>query len=246
MAQVALVTGANRGIGLAIAKILIDQGIITFVASRKIEAAKNAIEQEFLNNNLAKPIQLDVTVDEDITKAVEEINNCYGRLDLLVNNSGITHSTNENTTPRSNFTEVLDVNVIGAVAMIDAFTLLLGKSQRKKGGLILNVSSIFGSINFCTNGTAQPSTMIFPYMCSKAALNMMTAAYSQYLKDKNIRILSVCPGRTASSDFNKKKGARSCEESATILLGLLDEDKDYPTGTFWGTPSDQGLIPYEW
>ncbi|KAH8555746.1 hypothetical protein BGW37DRAFT_419837 [Umbelopsis sp. PMI_123] len=235
MSQIAFVTGANRGIGLELAKILVERGYTTFVAARSIMSAEKSIAEQFSNKSLALPIQLDVTNDEEIQKVVEKVEKTFGKLDILVNNAGVPFPAGENPTFRSVFNEVYNINVSSVAVLSEAFVPLLGKSSRKQGGLILNISSSRGSLDFAFRPDSMPPR-VNAYNCSKAGLNMLTILQGRLLKEQNIKTLSVCPGFTATG-FNKHTGARSAAESADLCLQLVDDDKSFETGSFWVTPS---------
>ncbi|GAB5585809.1 Carbonyl reductase [NADPH] 3 [Umbelopsis nana] len=244
MTQIALVTGSNRGIGLEISRILIQKGYTTYMTGRNIQSVQRAIEEHFPGNELARALRLEVTDDDSIFRAAKAVEQEYGKLDLLVNNAGIAFDSSPNATVREQFSLVYNVNVASIEVINSTFAPLLSKSNRKTGGLILNISSTRGSLAYTANPESPP-VVAYAYNCSKAALNMLTILHSQMYEGQNIKVLAVCPGYTATG-LTKFQGTRSAAESASLCLELIDDNKDYKSGSFWGTPSDKGLSPNQW
>ncbi|MEL7589320.1 MAG: SDR family NAD(P)-dependent oxidoreductase [Prolixibacteraceae bacterium] len=237
---VALVTGANQGIGLQVSKELVANGYIVLVGSRNFEKGKAAAETIGTN---AHPLQLDVTDQASIAAAAESIQTAYGRLDLLVNNAAISHAGKPGRTleemleegrasiaPLDEVRAVYETNVFGVIAVTQAMLPLLKKSA---AGRIVNVSSTLGSLTL----NADPS---FPYRtafgigygASKTALNAITLAFAIELEGTNITICAASPGFTSTA-LNNFQGVETIEEgSRNVVRAALGENgaKDLFTG----------------
>jgi NAD(P)-dependent dehydrogenase (short-subunit alcohol dehydrogenase family) len=233
--RVALVTGANQGIGLQIAKDLVAHGFIVLVGSRNLgrgEAAAKAIDGD------ARALQLDVTDQASIAAAAERIRKEFGRLDVLVNNAGINDPADgpAPTAGLDGVERVLRTNFLGALAVTQAMLPLLRKSP---GGRIVNVSSGLGSLTRSAH-TNPSSTNLIGYSASKAALNMLTVQLARLLGETAIKVNSVAPGYTATA-LNGFRGTQTIPEGAAqaVRLALLPEDG--PTGTF---SEKFGIVPW--
>ncbi|MGW5715938.1 SDR family NAD(P)-dependent oxidoreductase [Amycolatopsis sp. NPDC003865] len=215
----ALVTGANKGIGKAIAAGLAGRGMTVYVGARD-EAAGKAAAAEIG----ARFVRLDVRSDEDVAKAVAEI----GELDVLVNNAGI--NTGGYGKPSEEFAEslreVYETNVFAVVRVTNAFLPLL---RRSPAGRIVNVTSKRGSIGEAGAWAGQPS---MPYSSSKTALNAITVHYARELADTAIKVNGAAPGHVAT-DFNGFRGTRTPEEGAAVAIRLATVDENGPTGAVY-------------
>lgn len=222
--KIALVTGANKGIGFEIAKKLAAAGCTVILGARNEKLGQEACEKlkgmgfqaEYLNLDLLKP--------ETIEKAAGAIAQKYGHLDILVNNAGIVERSDGSPTKASiDSVEVtMRTNFIGPLRVTQAMAPLLIKS---KEGSVVNVSSALGSCAF--NGdrnSPYADTKFIGYSASKAALNMMTVQLAYELRDTNIKVNSVCPGYCAT-DINDNQGHLTAEEGARepARLALLDQ-----------------------
>ncbi|WP_044248430.1 SDR family oxidoreductase [Chondromyces apiculatus] len=246
--QVALVTGANKGIGLRIARDLAARGFTVLVGSRDLargEAAAKTITGD------ARALALDVTDATSIAAAAERIRNEFGRLDVLVNNAAIGHAGK----PGRSLDEILkaalpsvasldevravfETNVFGVLAVTQAMLPLLREAP---AGRIVNVSSSGGSLTR-TSDPANPYRAMFgvTYSPSKTALNAITVAFSRELESTPIKVNAACPGFTAT-DINNFEGTRTVEEGAREAVRLALLGPDGPTGTF---SDDAGIIPW--
>lgn len=245
---VALVTGANKGIGLQIAKELAARGFTVLVGSRNLErgeaAAKNMGTQ-------ARALELDVTSRASIAAAVERIRNELGRLDVLVNNAAISNTGN----PDTSFEELLkagrpsvaslgevravfETNVLGVIAVTQAMLPLLREAP---AGRIVNVSSEVGSLARQTDPTyPYRSIQSVAYVPSKTALNAITIAFAKELETTRIKVNAACPGYTAT-DLNRFRGTRTVEQGAREPVRLALLDTNGPTGTF---SNEDGPLPW--
>ncbi|WP_285660492.1 SDR family oxidoreductase [Actinorhabdospora filicis] len=230
--RIALVTGANKGIGFEIARGLGAAGLTVLVGARSPERGEKAAAELREAGLDARFLRLDVTDEESVEAAVKVVEAEFGRLDVLVNNAGIL-SPKESwiaaETPVAALREVYEVNVFGVVAVTKAMIPLLRAAPAAR---VVNVSSELGSFEkqldregpfWEFSGVGYPS--------SKAALNMITVGYAKYFRDTPVLVNAVNPGYCAT-DLNGNSGHRTAEEGsrAAIRMALLDEGG--PTGAF--------------
>jgi NAD(P)-dependent dehydrogenase (short-subunit alcohol dehydrogenase family) len=214
MQRVALVTGANRGIGRAVAAGLAARGYRTILTARDEAAAREAawaIEGD------VEPWQLDVSDGDSIARVAAGLD----RLDVLVNNAGILYDTwqSPSTADLDVVREALDVNLLGAWRTAQAFLPRMGPGAR-----IVNVSSGAGSLTGMGPGTPA-------YGVSKAALNAFTIKLAGELRDRRILVNAVCPGWVATDMGGT--GGRPVEQGAASVLWAVDLPEDGPTGGFF-------------
>lgn len=246
--QVALITGANKGIGLQIAKDLARHGLIVLVASRNLEnglKAAKGIGQD------AHAIQLDVTAQTSIAAAAERIRSEFGRLDVLVNNAGITNvmpagtpfeermKTNvPSASPLDNIRGVFETNVFGVVAVTQAMLPLLREAPAAR---IVNMGSSSGSLTLNSNPMYQHRNVFgAAYSPSKTALHAISLAIAIELEKTNVKVNVACPGFTAT-DLNDFRGTRTVEQGAREAVRLALLGPDGPTGTF---SDEDGTVPW--
>ncbi|MDX6231339.1 MAG: hypothetical protein QOH68_290 [Nocardioidaceae bacterium] len=234
---VALVTGANRGLGLATARLLAESGATVLLGGRNMAKAEIAAARLRDEGLLCWPVTLDVESARSIAEAVERVEREYGHLDVLVNNAGILP---EATTPDAEhpidvelFRRTFDTNVFGAAAVSQAFLPLLRISG---AGRIVNVSSRMGSLADQLDPTSPYASMILPaYQTSKAALNGLTVALAKTLSDTPIRVNSVCPGWVQTDlggPDNRAAAPTPALEAARTVVEMALVPADGPTGTF--------------
>jgi NAD(P)-dependent dehydrogenase (short-subunit alcohol dehydrogenase family) len=234
MQRIALVTGANKGIGKEIARGLARAGLMVFIGSRD-EGRGAAAAEELAADGDVRPLRLDVTDQWSIDGASCEIDRVCGRLDVLVNNAGINTGHNRASEETAEaLRKVYETNVFGVVRVTQAFLPLLGKSG---DGRIVNVSSLRGSLGDEGAWTGAPS---MAYSSSKTALNAITMHYAHDLKDSTIRVFGAAPGHVAT-DFNQFRGKRTPAEGAAIAVKIAVEDHDLPSG---GVFDDAGQLPW--
>jgi NAD(P)-dependent dehydrogenase (short-subunit alcohol dehydrogenase family) len=233
--QVALVTGANKGIGHAIASELAARGFTVLVGARDTsrgEAAARRIAGD------ARPIALDVTRADSIAAAAERIRRELGRLDVLVNNAAIARSAKPSDASLEDVRAVFETNVFGVIAVTQAMLPLL---RQAPAGRIVNVSSRVGSLSAITDPTyPMPGVGGVAYGPSKTALNAVTIAFAQELAGTPIKVNLACPGYTAT-DLNGHSGPRTVAEAAREPMRLALLGPDGPSGTF---SNDAGSIPW--
>ena len=227
--KVALVTGANKGIGFETAKQLAQQGV-KVIATARNEAKGNAAVEELKQQGLdVEFLKLDVDNDADIDAAYNYINSKYGKLDILVNNAGVQiESSNwaENTSTNIEETvlrETLDTNFFSVVKLTGRLLPLIKKSN---AGRIVNLSSILGSLTLhATPSSPIYDSKLFAYNASKTALNAYTVHIAHALKDTNVKVNAAHPGwvktdmGTDAAPMNVTDGAKT-----SVELSLLNED----------------------
>jgi NAD(P)-dependent dehydrogenase (short-subunit alcohol dehydrogenase family) len=234
-AKVALITGANKGLGLETARQLGKLGYVVLLGSRdalKGEVAARQLRDEGVD---ARVVKLEVTKQADIDAAVAQIENEFGRLDVLVNNAGVmiekgwTKNTTSETT-MENLRATFDANVFAAFAVTKAMLPLLRKSE---AGRIVNVSSILGSISLqATKGSPTYGTKLFAYNSSKAALNMLTISLAHELRNTGIKVNSAHPG-WVKTDLGGSAAPMSVVDGAKTEVELATLGEDGPTGGFF-------------
>ena len=229
-ARIALVTGANKGIGRAIAAGLAGRGWTVYLAARDAERGESAAA-ELRPTGDVRFLPLDVTSEADVEAAVKRVDRDFGRLDALVNNAGVStlnrrpldHLPTPTEETADDLRFVYEVNVFAAVRMINAFLPLL---RRSAAGRIVNVTSKRGSLGEEGAWVGQPS---MAYSSSKTALNAVTVHYARELAGTPIKINGAAPGFVAT-DFNGFRGTRTPEEGADVAIRLATLGPDGPTG----------------
>lgn len=235
---IALITGANKGIGFQTARLLGGRGM-TVLAGARDEGRGRDAERALREDDIdATFVQLDVTDDKAIRRAAEWIDAEYGRLDVLVNNAGIARGDGgPSDTTLETLRQVFETNVFGVVATTNAMMPLLRRAAAPR---IVNVSSEVGSITSMTS----PDSMLWqlcdvPYPSSKTALNMVTAMYAKELRDTPIKVNAANPGYCAT-DLNGNSGFRTAEQGAEVAVHLATLPPDGPSGVLWG---DLSFVP---
>ncbi|MEV8524277.1 SDR family oxidoreductase [Streptomyces sp. NPDC052000] len=232
--RTALVTGANKGIGKHIARLLAAEGFRVYVGSRDAGRGRRAIEEI---GGAARLLVLDVTDPDSIGAAAGQLD----RLDVLVNNAGISPSLGPPTeTGADEFRRTYETNVFGVLAVTNAFLPALRRSPRPR---IVNVSSGTASLNWSTNPNPQfapGSGGAAAYRSSKAALNALTVLYAQTLAEEGFKVNALAPGLRAT-DLNPRAAEAGGDpaEAAQGALRLALLPNDGPTGAFFswdGTP----------
>jgi NAD(P)-dependent dehydrogenase (short-subunit alcohol dehydrogenase family) len=237
---VALVTGANQGIGLQIAKDLAAQGFTVLVGSRNVERGEAAAKDVGPD---AHALQLDVTDQASVSAAAERVRNEFGRLDVLIQNAAISNTRKRpgqsveeyaKTTRPSNVSidemrAVWDTNVFGVLSVYQAMLPLLRETP---GARIVNVSSGIGSLTTNSDPAYAYRAIFGPvYPASKTALNALTLAMALELEPEGIKVNAVSPGYT-STNLNGYAGTETVEEGAREAVRVALLGPDSPTGTF--------------
>jgi NAD(P)-dependent dehydrogenase (short-subunit alcohol dehydrogenase family) len=235
-AKIALITGANKGIGFETARQLGSRGITVLVGARDEERGRAAEHALRGGGADARYVQLDVTDPASIERAAGWIDAEYGLLDILVNNAGTASIARRGGPPSQTSLDdmraVYEINVFGVVAVTNALLPLL---RRAAAGRIVNVSSEVGSITSQSDPASPLSQMpaSAQYPSSKAALDMLTAMYAKELRDTPIKVNAANPGYTAT-DFNGHRGFRTAAEGAEPSVYLATLPDDGPSGILWG------------
>jgi NAD(P)-dependent dehydrogenase (short-subunit alcohol dehydrogenase family) len=247
---VALVTGANQGIGLQIAKDLVAHGFTVLVGSRNFERGEAAARDVGPN---ARALQLVVTDQASITAAAERVRNEFGRLDVLVQNAAISNTSKlpgqsvaeyAETTRPSNVSldevrAVWETNVFGVLAVYQAMLPLLRKAPAARN---VNVSSGVGSLTMNYDPASPWRSLFGPvYPASKTALNAITLAMAIELESTGIKVNAVSPGFT-KTNLNEYMGTKTVEEGACEAVRVALLGPDGPTGTF--THAKLGRLPW--
>jgi NAD(P)-dependent dehydrogenase (short-subunit alcohol dehydrogenase family) len=247
---IALITGANKGIGLETARQLGVRGV-TVLAGARDEARGLQAERALRDAGAdARFVRLDVTDPKSAQEAADWVDHQYGRLDILVNNAGIARAGGPpSQTDLDAMREVYETNVFGVIIVTNAMLPLL---RRAPAARIVNVSSEVGSITSMTDPASplaqMPASLAYP--SSKSALNMITGLYAKELRDTPVKVNAANPGYTAT-DLNRHSGFRSVAEGAEANVHLATLDADGPSGILWGHlwtaggPSDAyGPLPW--
>lgn len=229
--KVALVTGANKGIGLEVARQIGRTGATVLVGARNKLAGEKAAAMLTSEGLATRFVAIDVVDQASVGAAAAAIANEFGRLDILVNNAGMSDPA-DGPVPAASLDAVERVwrtNFLGALAVTQAMLPLLRQAPSAR---IVNVSSGLGSL--AMNGDpANPfaAVKLIGYSASKAALNMLTVQLGYLLRDTAIKVNSADPGYTAT-DLNGHRGSQTIPEGAAeaVRLALLSDDG--PTGSY--------------
>lgn len=223
--RIALVTGANKGIGREIARQLAESGVTVIVGARDPERGKEAAGELTSRGLSSESIEIDLNDEATITAAAEQIAAEHGRLDSLVNNAGIVDAADGPPTAASiaAVRRIMETNFVGTLAVTQAMLPLLRKSQ---AGRIVNLATTLGSL--AINGDPSSpyySARFIGYNASKAALNMLTVQLAAELHGTPIVVNSVCPGYV-KTDLTGHAGFMTPEEGARlpVKFALLGED----------------------
>jgi len=231
----ALVTGANKGIGLEIARGLSERSYTVFLGARDRSRGEAAAQELAAGGRDIRVLELDITDAASIDRAAAEIAGQTDHLDVLVNNAGITAegTATPETVPLDVVRKVYETNVFGAVAVTQACLPLLRRSPM---GRIVNMSSSLGSL---TRQNESPFVLL-AYGSSKTALDGVTVQFANHLRDTSIKVNAACPGYVAT-DLNGHRGTRTPADGAAIAVRLATLPPDGPTGGFF---DDAGAVPW--
>jgi len=228
MTTIALITGANRGLGLETAKQLRARGIHVLLAARDLAKAQAAAAPIG-----AEALALDVTDAASIRAAAAAVAAKHGRLDILVNNAGVldyANDTGPDSTSLDTFRRVFEINFFGLVAVTQAFLPLVRTST---AGRIVNLSSILGSCAEHSDPRSMIYKFLFPaYDCSKAAVNMFTVELAQKLKETPIKVNAAHPG-WVKTDMGGAEAPMEIPDGAKTTVELATLGADGPTGGYF-------------
>jgi NAD(P)-dependent dehydrogenase (short-subunit alcohol dehydrogenase family) len=232
--KVALITGANRGIGLETARQLGKSGITVVVAARTLKAAKETAATLQGEGIDVFPVQLDVTKEDDRKSAAKVVAEKYGKLDILINNAGVGAEDGMFVLKAAETTEaelqkVFGTNVFSVIAVTREFLPLLKKSP---AGRIVNLSSILGSLTLHADPNSPiASVKTFAYDASKTALNAFTVHLAAELKDTNIKVNSAHPG-WVKTEMGTDQAPMEIVDGAKTSVQLALIGSDGPNGRF--------------
>lgn len=236
MAKIAVVTGANRGLGLAVSAALARAGCTVVMTGRNAAGIGTAAQSLRAQGLPAESQVLDVTDWDSARRAAEAVGTRHGQADILINNAGIlpeaTADGGANFVQPAAAEDTLRTNILGPLLVIEAMLPLL---RRSTAGRIVNVSTTMGSLA----GQADPESpyygMIVPaYQASKAALNSVTISLAKALAGTPVKVTSVCPGfiRTDLTPVNRQQAPLAPDEAAAVVVRTAMLDDAAPSGTF--------------
>ena len=231
--KTALITGANKGIGLETARQLGQKGITVLIGARDSKKGEHAAEKLRQEGLDAHPIQLDVSDSKSIQAAARQVERDYGRLDILVNNAGIMiddHDKKVSGQSIETWRETFATNFFGLIEVTSAFLPLLRKSD---AGRIVNLSSILGSISFhATPGSPVYDSKRTPaYNVSKSAVNAYTVQLACELKDTRVKVNAAHPG-WVKTEMGGEGATLELEEGAKTSVALATLGPDGPNGAY--------------
>jgi len=238
--KIALITGANKGIGYEIARQLGKLGYVVLVGSRdkkRGQASTDRLKAEGIDAHLQL---LDVTHHPSVVRARDFIQNEYGHLDVLVNNAGVAHDKvlKPSEVPIDTIREVFEPNFFGVIAVTQALLPLLRKSG---AGRIVNLSSSLGSLTTLSDPTAfEGDFRLLGYGASKTALNMFTVQLAHELRDTSVKVNSVHPG-WIKTEMGGDEAPGTVEQGADTPVWLATLPSDGPTGGFF---SERKPLPW--
>ena len=235
MANVVLITGANKGIGFEVARQLGRAGFTVLLGARDAERGEAAAAKLRAEGSDVRAVIADLDrAEQTATALAAKIKQEFGHLDVLINNAGVFDMTGGDgpvsTVSIDAMKRTFDVNFFGTVAFTKPFLPLLRAAESAR---VLNVSSGLGSIGL-NNETTSPFYDVKPlgYNASKAALNMFTANLAWELRDTSIKVNSICPGFTAT-DINNNTGTQTIEEGAVAIVRFAQLGDDSPNAGFF-------------
>ncbi|WP_243713212.1 SDR family oxidoreductase [Actinomadura sp. 6K520] len=238
--RIALITGANKGIGFEIARQLGERGAVVLVGARDEVRGKAAADSLAGRGITAVPLRIDVTDPASVADAASWIERRHGRLDVLVNNAGIAGGFGgaPSAATAGDLREVYETNVFGVVSVTNAMLPLL---RRSEAGRIVNMSSHVGSLTLNTDpGSPLANVNMLAYQSSKTALNALTVLYAKELKGTPVKVNLANPGPVAT-DINQHRGRLTPAEGAVIAVRLALLDDSGPSGACL---AENGTVPW--
>lgn len=241
-----LITGANRSIGLELVKEFSKKGLFVYLGTRDLEKGQAVVkelnEKGFEN---IKPIQIDVTNPDTILAAKNIVESEKGKLDILINNAGISGEFPQSALDTSikDIQNVFDTNFFGVISVTQVFLELLKKSKRPR---ISNITSGLGSLTLHSDPTWKYYNFkAASYVTSKAALNAYTIALAYELRELPFKVNAIDPGYTAT-DFNHHSGPGSVESAAAFIIKHTFTDENALTGQFFSNDieDETGISPW--
>lgn len=234
----ALVTGANKGIGLAIAKGLAEAGFFVWIGARDQGRGEQAVAQLRDAGLDVALLELDVADEDSVSRAAATLGQQVGALDILINNAGIAADMTKapSEVRMQDMKGVYEVNLFGPVRVTQAFLPLLKAADQAR---IVMMSSGVGSLTLITDPTSIYSTVnLLDYTSSKVALNAVTVSFAKELEPLGIKVNAVEPGHVRT-DLNGNSGVLTPEEGAATVIKMALLGPDGPTGGFFGSHGRQ-------
>ncbi|GIG88760.1 SDR family NAD(P)-dependent oxidoreductase [Plantactinospora endophytica] len=237
--RIALVTGANKGIGREVVAQLARRGMTVLLAARDEQRRADAVAALRADGLDVHPVALDVTDVTSVAEAARWVDDEYGRLDVLVNNAAITGGRpgQPSVMDLDRLRSVFETNVFGVLTVTNAMLPLL---RRSGAAVVVNVSSSVGSLQRAASGEWDVMPPSATYVPSKTALNSLTVQYAKELQADKILVNAVNPGWCAT-DLNGHQGQLSAAEGANIVVRYATIGPDGPTGGFFGA---EGVEPW--
>jgi NAD(P)-dependent dehydrogenase (short-subunit alcohol dehydrogenase family) len=224
---VALITGANRGLGLEIARQLGRQGMLVVLGARDKRKGEEAVQALRQHDIAAHAVKLDVADQHDVNRLPIYFGEKFGRLDVLVNNAGISLGQADDIEA---FRRTIDTNLVGAVAVTYALLPLLEASP---AGRIVNHSSVLGSLTTIQKNPKAFRNFLAPaYTASKAGLNGFTVALAYKVRDTRIKVNAAHPG-WVQTDMGGKNATLGVADGAKTAVRLATLPNDGPSGAFF-------------
>ncbi len=232
MKKNALITGANKGIGLETARQLGAQQITVLVGARDLSKGRQAVEELKAEGIDAHAIEIDVADEASVRRAAAQIEQDFGHLDILVNNAGVmldSYDTKIAEMPLALWRDTFATNFFGLVATTQAFLPLLRKSE---AGRIVNLSSILGSITYhATPGSPVYGSKVPAYDVSKSAVNAYTVHLAHELKETKIKVNAAHPG-WVKTEMGGEEAPMELADGAKTSVALATLGEDGPSGTY--------------
>jgi NAD(P)-dependent dehydrogenase (short-subunit alcohol dehydrogenase family) len=240
---VALVTGANKGLGKEVVGELARKGMIVYLGCRDRERGLQAAADLMEQNLAVSVIELDVTNPKKVAAAAAQIAKAHGCLDVLINNAGILVAAPAVDITANEMRETFETNVYGVVTVTHEMLPLLSRSKTPR---IVNIASTTASHTL----TCNPESMFsredrsLAYASSKAAVTMLTVQYANAFRRRpeyaHIKVNSATPGYIAT-DLNNHQGNRTVTQGARVVIELATIDSDGPSGGFF---NDEGAVAW--
>lgn len=239
---IVLVTGVSQGIGLEILKQLVRRGGFHVIATaRTLDRAKATVDAVVADEKVPAgsmtPLGIEVSDDQSIDAAAASVKAQFGKLDILINNagiSGISTQPNPGESPRPNLRAVYETNVFGVAAMTDAFLPLL-RASKVADRRIVNVTSSLGRLVLAGDKETQQNAKNlqgFEYRSSKAAVNMLSVCYGMNLIDEGIACIAATPGHCRTAFTNGRGRREAWEGAADIIKAATEGDPQELNATF--------------
>ena len=232
----ALITGANKGIGFATARELGARGVTVYLGSRDLGRGQKAVRALAAQNMDVRFVALDVTRQESIDAACAQVMDEVGRLDILINNAGISVDSTAQVTVQG-LRQVYETNVFGVFAVTRSFLPLLIQARPS---IVANISSGLGSLTRVSNSGSNSRPPYLSYGSSKTALNAITVYWAEELKKLGVIIFCIAPGFTRT-DLNNNTGTQLPEKPARLIAHLVMESDESRSGGFF---DENGTVPW--